>query len=124
MPVTGPSLIHYFGSNLGLEKQGGFADDFDDRLHPVIFFFFQKLRVFQQILHQIEFLRRFLLQTLFENCIELRVFCQHFSEKGFFPQFFVFLYAIIVSFYFFDIVVYLYLLDRLQKHVKVVIEPL
>ena len=39
VPVAGPALIHDLGSDLGLKKQRGLADDFDDRFHPAIIFF-------------------------------------------------------------------------------------
>ena len=49
MPVTRPALVHDFGSDLGLEEQGGVADYLHDEPHPAVFFFGQPAGVLEQV---------------------------------------------------------------------------
>ena len=61
MPVTGPAFVHDLGADLGLKKYGAVSDDLHHRLHPMIFFFIQKLGMRYQILNNIKLSFRLLL---------------------------------------------------------------
>ena len=77
-----------------------------------------------QILNQVDLVFGLFIKTFCEDRIKFRVFPAHLRKKGLFPPFTIFIDAVIISFYFFNIIIDLYFLDGLQEHVEVEIQTL
>ena len=103
MPVAGPPLIHDFGPDLRLKKNGCLAYDFEDRAHPDVFIPGQKLRIIQHETQQIALFNRSCRPGTDEMRLQLRITPFRLTEEGLLALFAIRFQAVIVAINLLDI---------------------
>ena len=101
MPVTGRSLIEYFGPALRLEKKGCLPYNLHHGDHPLVFLLAKERRVVLNILNEILRGGPVFFSMLFKKSLEFRIFFKHVGKKNRFCMGTELIQMVVIDVYFF-----------------------